>query len=479
MVEMPRKYCRKLLLFALSVMACMTFSMTAFAFRIEVTVTGHENGLLYFGSHYGPEYQVIDTIQTDSKGHAVFFGDFVLPQGVYFIVIPPKTRFDFLVLDDQDFSITTGLDNVLGKLIMTGTEKPDLFFGLQRDIAAINLASSELDIKKQYYANSGQANADEIKRTEDSLKNRRMVVYKYYKTQDNNGFLSKMMAAMLPPEFPPYVLQWQTEDPARYYYYYKDHYFDAVDFSDERLLRTPEFVFHRMLDEYSKFFLSTRVDSIENVYKDVDALIAKASVNIDFEKYIVSYLVDHFENPSVIGMDAVFVYLANNYFLNGKIKWADEKAIDMIRSRVDEMKYNMLGAKSHNLHLKRIDGALFETDSIQARYIILWFWERGCSLCDEQTPVLHSSYEEIKKMGAELIAINIQSDKNAWEDYVTNMKLSWVNACSAGSTDDFFIYYGTTRTPRLFILDSNKIIVAKDVKPKEIVRYLKYLDTKK
>lgn len=449
------------------------------AYRIEVTVEGHSGGLLYLGAHYGPEFLVIDTVQTNEKGFAVFEGKSKLPEGVYFIVIPPKTRFDFLLLDDQEFSITTTLTNVIADLKMKGTDKPDLFFDLQRDIASINLASSQLDIKKQYFKNSTQALPDDIKREDDSLKNRRIVVYKYYKSIAGESYLAKLLDMMLPPDFPPYVLKWQTEDPAKYFYYYKDHYFDAVDFNDERMLRTPEFIFHRMLQEYCKFFLSTRVDSIENVYKDVDALIDKASVNIEFQKYVISYLVDHYETPSVIGMDAVFVYLADNYFINRRLKWADDKAVQLVTARRDEMQFNLLGMPAHNLKLKKLDGEYINTNEIAAKYLILWFWEPDCSLCDELTPVLHGKYEEIRKLGSEVIAINIQRNKTEWESYVTSKKLYWINAYDPDGVCEFYKYYGTNRTPRLFILDTQKRIVAKDVKPVDIVRYLQYLDTKK
>jgi len=472
----PFRTVKTFLVFVFIVFSGLT---SVFAYRIEVTVSGHPGGLLYLGAHYGPEFLVIDTVQTNDKGYAVFEGKSTLPQGVYFIVIPPKTRFDFLLLDDQQFSMTTNLNNLVADLKMSGTDKPDLFFDLQRDIASINLASSQLDIKKQYFKNSGQAMPEDIKREEDSLKNRRIIVYKYYKSIAGNSYLSKILDLMLPPEFPTYVLQWQTEDPAKYYYYYKDHYFDAVDFTDERLLRTPEFIFHRMLQEYCKFFLSTRVDSIENVYKDVDALITKASANIEFEKYIVSYLVDHYETPSVIGMDAVFVYLADNYFINKKLTWADDKAVSLIKERRDEMQYNLLGMQAQNLKLKKLDGDYINTNEISTKYLILWFWEPGCSLCDELTPVLHSKYEEIRKMGSELIAINIQRNKSEWEKYITDNKLYWINAWDPDGVCEFYKYYGTNRTPRLFILDSQKRIVAKDVKPVDIVRYLQYLDTKK
>ncbi|HOE05534.1 MAG TPA: DUF4369 domain-containing protein, partial [Bacteroidales bacterium] len=233
----PFRTVKTFLVFVFIVFSGLT---SVFAYRIEVTVSGHPGGLLYLGAHYGPEFLVIDTVQTNDKGYAVFEGKTTLPQGVYFIVIPPKTRFDFLLLDDQQFSMTTNLNNLVADLKMSGTDKPDLFFDLQRDIASINLASSQLDIKKQYFKNSGQAMPEDIKREEDSLKNRRIIVYKYYKSIAGNSYLSKILDLMLPPEFPTYVLQWQTEDPAKYYYYYKDHYFDAVDFTDERLLRTPE-----------------------------------------------------------------------------------------------------------------------------------------------------------------------------------------------------------------------------------------------
>ncbi len=449
------------------------------AYRIELNIKGHNNEFVYLGYHYGPEFMVVDTAITDSNGHAVFEGKESLPQGVWFVVLPPKTRFDFLLLSEQQIVIYGDIDSIIATLTLTGSTTKDLFFDLQRDIASLNLAGSQIEIKKQYYKSAGQQVPIDIQLEEDSLKNRRIAVYQYYRNLDNKGFLANMLTLMLPHEFPSYVQQWQTDDPSAYYHYYRLHYFDVVDFSDPRILRTPEFVFHRMMLEYARFFLSTRVDSIGNVLLDVDLLVEKASVNSEFQRYVVSFLLSHYEAPSVIGMDAVFVHLVEEYFLKGRMEWADASMIELLRQKNNDMKNNLLGMKSQNLRLKNLLGDFVHIHDFNSRYLILWFWEAGCNVCDEQTPVLHEQYDDLKKYGAEVLAIYTGTDKKYLESYISDNRIHWINLYDPKQESGFYDSYGVSRTPRLFVLDADKRIVAKDVNPKDILRYLKYLDNKK
>ena len=71
--------------------------------------------------------------------------------------------------------------------------------------------------------------------------------------------------------------------------YYKAHYWDAIDFSDDRILRTP--FLEAKIDRYIKNLVVQTPDSL---IKDTDWLISKASANKDVKSYVVFYIINQY-----------------------------------------------------------------------------------------------------------------------------------------------------------------------------------------
>jgi peroxiredoxin len=400
-----------------------------------------------------------------------------LPQGVYFVAIPPYSRFELLILDDQDFSVHTDIRNILGDLTLNNYDDSNLFISMQQEIALLNIKQSQLDMKKQFYEHSGLS--DSVKNVNislDSLSAMRNEIYLKYYNLDKNGFLSKMIEMILPPVFSEDILQLKYNNPNAYFNYYKTHFFDRVNFSDSRILRTPQFVFHRLLDEYCTYFLDANVSNRDTVFNDVDLLIAKSSKNPEVNQYVISFLTANYAVPSTQGMDAVFVYLADNYYKLGKVPWVDSTTVQTVLSEADLLRYNLVGNSAIDIQLSDTTDATLSIHQINAKYTILWFWEPGCVSCEQQTPILQEKYPQLKEYGAEVIAIYTGTDKESWMNYLRKANVQWINLYDPQQNSFMYTYYGTSKTPRLFVLNHDKIILAKDISPEYLVFYLKYLD---
>ena len=55
---------------------------------------------------------------------------------------------------------------------------------------------------------------------------------------------------------------------------------------------------------------------------------------------------------ATFAMDAVFVHLAKNYYLNGKAPWADKKLLGKIQELVDKTEPNLIGRIAPELIMK-------------------------------------------------------------------------------------------------------------------------------
>ena len=74
-------------------------------YKIDVTINGWKDTTLILGHYFNKKMLVNDTIMLDSNGKGSFEGEKALPGGVYIIYMPDQKYFDFLVDDEQHFSL--------------------------------------------------------------------------------------------------------------------------------------------------------------------------------------------------------------------------------------------------------------------------------------------------------------------------------------------------------------------------------------
>ncbi len=100
---------------------------------------------------------------------------------------------------------------------------------------------------------------------------------------DNKGtLLSVLVKAMLPVDPPQITVPSGTRNPdsVRWvlnYIYNKDHFFDNIDITDERLVRTP--LLQSRLDA---FFRNVVIQSADSINNEIDKLISKTKNNYRF-----------------------------------------------------------------------------------------------------------------------------------------------------------------------------------------------------
>ena len=108
--------------------------------------------------------------------------------------------------------------------------------------------------------------------------------------------------------------------------------------------------------------------------------------------------------------------------------------------------------------------------AIHSDYVVLYFYDPDCGHCKKKTPELRQLYnEKLKDMGVEVLGACTIYDKDAenlkaikkWKDYIRENKLNWINAADPLLRSNFRADYNIDSTPKLFVVDSNKKIIAK------------------
>lgn len=441
-------------------------------YKIDASIEGLSDTTLLLSYRYGTKFYSIDTTRTDNKGKAVFESTDLLERGMYQIVLPDKSFLDFFVDKEQQINIKTNSSSIVENLRSDNSSSNEEFFNWQRENQNLRKKAQNLQTK----INSVSKESPEYSKLQSELaqlRNANKNLWDEAIEKLDNQLPGKFLRGMRPFEIPPGIAigpDGKTDQKAQYQYY-KDHFFDNVDFSDAALIRTP--LIHSKLEQFFTKVVDGIPDSV-NVFADKVCTMAEA--NPEMFQYTVQYLLNHYSDPKIMGMDAVYVHMADNYYLNGRATWVEEDNLKYITERVKVLKPLLIGKPAPPLvGLETTEGERIDIRDIEAKYTILYFWEPECSFCKTATPILRDVYHKLKDEGVTVLAVNTRIDKEPWEAFIAEYELDWLNVYAPDDVRDVLTKYEAFSTPKVFILDEEKKIVAKDIAVDQTEGLLEYL----
>jgi len=429
-------------------------------YEIKVNISGLQDSTVFLAYHLGDKQYIKDTISLDNKGTGIFTGSEDLPQGIYMIVLPGKQYFEILMSTDQYFSVSCSFSDYFNTLKFSGSDENTSFIAYQKHW--IEMQKKAAGINKRFQANRQNPDSLRIISEAQRIQEESMKTYLREVIKENDGnLLSVLVKAMLPVEVPQFPIPPDSHNPdsikwVMTYMYNKKHFFDNVDILDERLLRTP--ILSARLNTYFSKVLVQSPDSINN---EIDILIHKVESNYKVFQFISVFLFNHFRESEIMGHDAVVVKLADDIYLSGKADWVSNDFKDDLRKQVERMRPNLIGKKAENLVMDSYKGMFVSLYDIEKEFTILYFWEPDCGHCKEATPKLKAFYDKAKTQGIEVFSVCTTSDKAKWEKYIEDNNLDWINGWDPERRTNYGFYYNIESTPTIYILDKEKIIIAK------------------
>ncbi len=444
---------------------------TKSGFELDIMINGLRDSTVYLAYHLGDKQYIKDTLKLDNTGHGILHGKESLPQGIYMVVLPGRNYFEILMSDDQIFGITCSFTDYFNTLKFSGSAENTAFIEYQKKWISLQKASGALSTRLQ----NNKQNSDSSRILADIQKKQEANMKQYLKnvaSENNGNLLSVLVKAMLPIEIPEYVVPSvvANRDSARWiwnYNYNKNHFFDNIDLTDERLLRTP-ILQARLI----AFFSNVLIQSPDSINKEIDKIIKKCQPDYNVFQFISVFLFNHFRESEIMGHDAVMVKIADDIYLSGKADWVSKEFKEDLRKQVDLIRPNLIGKKAENLIMDSYKGIFVSLDDIEKDFTVLIFWEPDCGHCKEALPKLKTFYEKARNESVEVFAICTTSDKDKWSKYIEENKLTWINGWDPQRKSHFDYYYNVQSTPLIYILDKNKKIIAKKIGVEDLAPFI-------
>jgi thiol-disulfide isomerase/thioredoxin len=456
------------------IVSCLLASIFCFsqsAYKLQFKVDGLKDTTAYLGYFMNEGSYIKDTAQVDGKGQFVFEGNKPLKQGIYFLVLNKVKLFDFVIGKGQQFVINTKVDDYLNNMKVTGDEDNKLYFeNMTFEFKRHKEAEPFIKILKDSLTSERRK-----KEAEESFNKIRDKVLSYQSqliTKHPNTVTATLLKMNQPVQIPsPPIRADGTVDSTFQLRWYREHFFDNFDLSQEALIQMPKSVYKDKIYEYLDKLYAPHVDTLT---KAVFKVIDKAKANPETYKYAVWTCLVKYQRPEFMGLDELYVNIYDKYFASGEMNyWANEKTRKIVKDEADRIRRSMIGRVGANLIMLDSDLKPKSMHDIKNKYTILYIFSPDCGFCKTETPKLVNFYNE-KKFDLEVYAVSSDSSMVEMKDYIKDMNMKWITVNGprtyVGSYHDL---YDAMTTPTIYVLNEKKIIIGKKVPVEKLEDFLK------
>lgn len=458
---------------------CLLLSLFSHAqegYEIKVTFTPYRNQYIYLGHYFGKTYPIIDSVKLDAKSTGVFKGNKPLQGGIYLIGYPNRSGFFEVLVDKQQrFSVLADSATVPAVVRFENSPDNELFATYQRTMGEkggqINAAKEQLKAATTAM-DSARINKELIRLDVDLREYREKIMADNPKT-----ILTVLLNAMKEPVLPAALQKPTTrEDSVAAFRYYKEHYWDGVDFWDGRLAYTT--FFEDKVDRYFNQLVSPHPDSVN---KEMDYMLSFAKANAEMERFLLLRFVNRYYSQKYMWEDAVFVHLYEKYFATNPPSWLSEQGKKTITDRAYSLMANIFGSPASEIQLPDTAGKTMSLYGVKKEYTLVVFWDPLCGHCKETLPKIDSVYTtRWKAQGLGIYAVAKENDgtKNDWLKFIREKNIgNWNHVYYSKEAEKervnnnvpgYSQLYDVQSFPTLYLLDKEKRIVAKKLSFEQI-----------
>lgn len=447
-------------------------------YNIEVTLDNYDQNQLMLGYHYGDKQYIKDSVKINEAGKFIFNGEENLDAGVYLVVMPPDNQYFQLLINEneQHFTVKTDAKSPTASMQVTGSSDNQLFIDYMNFLGKKRPKAEGL---KKELAAAGEAAKPAIQAKLEALNGE----VKAFQNKVVNDNATTLTAALVKSgiEVPmPTFEGTEKEVQLKRYYHFKEHYFDQINLADERMVRSP--ILFQKIDYYMNKLTVQNPDSIS---KSVDYILEKVKPAEETFKYYLVHFLNTYAGSKIVGMDGVYVHIAEKYYATGQAPWTEAEQLKKITDNAKSLKPILIGKTAPDLKMYEIDieGTIAaENDEdeykrwrakkaislhgIDAPYTVLFVWDPDCGHCKKSMPKMIEFYENFKDKGVEIFAVCTKTYEEMPACAKTMKEkgmINWINAIDPFIKSKYKQIYDIKSTPQIFILDENKEIISKKI----------------
>lgn len=431
-------------------------------YKVKVTLTDKRDSFVYLAYYYGkqlPTIFKIDSAKLD-KNQTVFFEKKEKITGGIYIILPQdkSSYFEFLLNNGDDFSIVASMKDLPEGIKYKNSQENTDYIAYQSYLKS--LAEKQQKWQKDYAASKTAKDSADIRDKYQAASDELMAYRKKYEDAHQGSILASIFKAMQTPKVPEgtHYLPDRKVDSNFGYYYYKAHYWDGFNLKDDRLIHTP--LLEMKLEEYFNKILIQQEDTI-CMY--ADTILNRMKGTQDLYKFTLNWLSTNAQTSKVMGMDKVFVYLVENYYMKGVATWLGTEDLKKFIDRANELAPTLMNKKAADFTGIDVNKKELNMYNVKSKYTLVIFYDPDCGHCQGEMPHLDSLYRAyLKTNNVKVIAFNVDKEEQKWKDFIKKYNIGdWINMYDPERKSLYWRYYDVQATPSIYLLDEGKYIRGK------------------
>ena len=459
-------------------------------YEIKFVFEGLKDTMLFFAKTYADQTYIYDTLYLSKKEPYTYISkrDSLLPRGFYVLGNQDKVKLMDIIVDSS-FSFVVkamGLNpeapDILNKVKFINSPENEAMnnFFLTMSKFQRKIMTIVNEIKKEETSETPDTALISVKKRERRLYQDSLMTYRLNFLEENKHSLfakAQYFTREIEIPEPPRNPDGSLVDSNFGYYYYVNHYWDNMDFSEPAMLSIPQNVFYDRLKTYFDEVVPPLVDSI---IKYADSLVEKSKNTPELFRYFVWYITNKYERSQYVAHDAVFVHMVQKYYAKGLCPWTDEAVLERMVTHANKLSNILIGKKAPELIMPDTNGVFRSNYESRRKYTVMWFWDLNCGHCKSASPKFVEFYNRAKdSLDFEIYAICMTKEVDKWKQEIINRGFNWINVGGNTANMDYRIVYDVTTTPVIFVLDKEKNIIVKKIGVDELENFIRNYDAGK
>lgn len=498
MIHTFNKQLKNAIMKQLVMLTLLAISTAGFAQKLHFKVDGAKDTTVFLTRYYGSKLFYADTAQM-KNGVVDFTAKPDLKPGILALLMPGQKYFEF-IYNKEDINIETKGPDFITPMKVKKSEENKLFINYIQFLQTQRKAAQVISQEKEK-STKGSPEYTKYSAQLDSVSNGVLNYQNSLIKNNPDKLVAKIVRMSMDVNVPeaPRNEKGEIIDSNFRYKYFRDHYWDNVDLKDDRLVNTP--VFGSKMDYF--FGKNMLIQHPDTILKFAFPFCDQFDKKSEMFKYAVDYITNTFGRSKIMGMDKVYIYMVNRYYCQ-----FDEKGNSIAYWMTDKEKLEEL-CKDNKVRMQLVQGVrppniiLRDTTdvnwrdfySLKSDYTILYFWDPECGHCKKTTPKLQKLYEEkLKARNVEVFAVGKATfeDFEKWKKFIRDNHLTFINvgltkSLYEAAKENPYLFipklttleslnyhetYDVEATPRIFVLDKDKKIIAKQLTISQLEDFL-------
>jgi thiol-disulfide isomerase/thioredoxin len=448
--------------------------LSAYSTDTVLTITCHISSLpdskVFLASVRGDAYKIIDTAEL-KNGVCIFSFPDNTQTGMYKII--PETSLSQsrrnvplksldVIFNSENISLKTVYPWLQDSLVILESKENKLYYDFLKQENAMQKKLELLQPLLAQYPYDDDFYGSVIKRYNSLQKDKNSLIQQT--CTDHKGSIAASLIAMQKSPFLDANLP-ETERQA----FYKQHYFDELDYSDENLIYSNAYT--RSLIKYIMLCRDAKLSQAElekEFMRAVDVILSRINKNPEVYDFLLNYLMEGFE---LLKLENVLKYIADNY-MNTVCKTENSTTL---QRRMEAYSKFTVGQMAPDITIPDRQNQEIKLSAINSSFTLVVFWASWCPGCEELLPKLKKWYVS-KAIDLEIVAVSLDTIGSDWKEAIEKNNYIFLNGCdlkgwNGKAARDYYLY----ATPTMFLLDRNRKILAKPLSFDDLLRAISSL----